>query len=327
MTSATPRAPGRSFTVDVTVPQTPRRGFDDFRRGWDTQVGGAFPLPAFDTGDTGDFRVSVRASKVADTVIADLYSESMAGHTRAGGGQDEDRVLIHVLRRGAWQFAGPRGGEVSVPAGHFIVRATGTARFLVKPRTTATVLILPGPVLRPLLRERHLVGPADSPEVRVLLAHAGMLEATLGELTPAGVRASRDALVELAKGLAGQGFDDHEPRLAPALAQAAKDLIEGRLTDPGLSPSSVARELNVSLRTLQRATAVAGDSIADHIRRRRLEQARLELAGPATTVRTISEIAARWQFADSSHFTRSFKRQYGQTPSEYARSRRATAER
>ncbi|MGP4050599.1 helix-turn-helix domain-containing protein [Streptomyces sp. 2A115] len=56
------------------------------------------------------------------------------------------------------------------------------------------------------------------------------------------------------------------------------------------------------------------------IRRRRLEQARLELAasvGPPS----ISELAAHWQFADSSHFIRSFKKQYGQTPVQFARSR------
>ncbi|WP_242435898.1 AraC family transcriptional regulator [Streptomyces sp. Root369] len=29
--------------------------------------------------------------------------------------------------------------------------------------------------------------------------------------------------------------------------------------------------------------------------------------------------AAHWQFADRSHFIRAFKKQYGRTPSEYAR--------
>jgi len=31
----------------------------------------------------------------------------------------------------------------------------------------------------------------------------------------------------------------------------------------------------------------------------------------------LSELAARWQFADTSHFIRAFKRQYGQTPAKY----------
>ncbi|WP_345437286.1 helix-turn-helix domain-containing protein [Actinoallomurus vinaceus] len=53
-------------------------------------------------------------------------------------------------------------------------------------------------------------------------------------------------------------------------------------------------------------------------RRRRLERARMELAAPLRRP-GVAEVAARWQFADSSHFIRAFKNQYGQTPAEFAR--------
>ncbi|MFD3309491.1 helix-turn-helix domain-containing protein [Streptomyces sp. NPDC058694] len=85
----------------------------------------------------------------------------------------------------------------------------------------------------------------------------------------------------------------------------------------------LARELNVSVRTLQRAFATTGGSVTAHIRRRRLEEACLALAVPSSRL-SVSELAAHWQFADSSHFIRAFKQQYGQTPTEYARSNRAT---
>ncbi|WP_406187501.1 helix-turn-helix domain-containing protein [Streptomyces sp. NBC_01006] len=35
---------------------------------------------------------------------------------------------------------------------------------------------------------------------------------------------------------------------------------------------------------------------------------------------SVSELAAYWQFADSSHIIRAFKKRYGLTPTEYARS-------
>jgi hypothetical protein len=53
---------------------------------------------------------------------------------------------------------------------------------------------------------------------------------------------------ELAKAVARSSFDDVEPLLAPALAQAAKDLADSRLADPELSTAMLARELNVSVR-------------------------------------------------------------------------------
>ncbi|MEU0936039.1 helix-turn-helix domain-containing protein [Embleya sp. NPDC005971] len=80
----------------------------------------------------------------------------------------------------------------------------------------------------------------------------------------------------------------------------------------------LARELGVSVRTLHRAFAAAEESAAGYIRHSRLEQARLELR-TSTTRPSISELAAHWHFAGSSHFTRAFRSQYGQTPTEFAR--------
>ncbi|MFI6934120.1 helix-turn-helix domain-containing protein [Streptomyces sp. NPDC050287] len=322
--SAEPRAdaPGRNFLVDVTAPSTAGDGFDVFRREWEGQVGEALPLPPLEPLGPDAFRIRVRASKMHDTVISDVYGESLAGGTRGASHHLDDRVLVHVMRRGRWRFVGPRDrGEASVPAGQFIVRHNGPpARFEMEPGTTASVLILPASLLSPLIGDRPVVGPADRAELRLLMACTKVADATLNDLTPAGVRAARDSLVELVKGALTQGFDDKEPRLAPALTQAAKDIVDSRLADPDLSPAALARELNVSVRTLHRAFAAADESVSAFIRRRRLERARLELASAGARP-SISELAAHWRFADSSHFIRAFKKQYGQTPTQFVRSR------
>ena len=62
--------------------------------------------------------------------------------------------------------------------------------------------------------------------------------------------------------------------------------------------------------------------------RRRVDDAEPQLAlalaqaakGPADNHLTDPELAAHWQFADSSHFIRAFKKHYGRTPTDYARS-------
>ena len=107
--------------------------------------------------------------------------------------------------------------------------------------------------------------------------------------------------------------------MAPPLARAAMKIADSHLTDPDLAPSSLARELNVSVRTLHRAFAAAGEPVAAYIRRRRLEEARLALAAPLRRL-TVSDVAARWQFADRSHFIRAFTKQYGETPTQFTRS-------
>ncbi|MFL4909938.1 helix-turn-helix transcriptional regulator [Streptomyces sp. MMS24-I2-30] len=80
-----------------------------------------------------------------------------------------------------------------------------------------------------------------------------------------------------------------------------------------------AGELDVSVRTLHRAFAASGESPTTCMRRRRPEEARLALTAPSGRL-SVSESAAHWQFADTSRFTRSFKKHYGRTPTAYARS-------
>lgn len=107
------------------------------------------------------------------------------------------------------------------------------------------VLVLPAAEVRPQ-RAGPASRPADTAEVRLLTAHATMVGRMLDRLGPAGTDAARSTLAELARAAAGGGLDDVEPLLSPALAQAARDLADRRLTDPALSPSALARELNVS---------------------------------------------------------------------------------
>ncbi|MEU9802978.1 helix-turn-helix domain-containing protein [Streptomyces sp. NPDC051000] len=312
--------------MDSTARGAAPRGLDAFRRGWETQVGDdVFQLPAFSTDTVGDFRVKGKVAKVHGAAIADLHAASATRTADVPGG-DQDLVAMYVVRRGAWTLGGPPGyGDQTVSAGQFLVRHLGRlTAFETTAHLTAKFLVLPPGELKPLLGTRVVTGPADSAEMRLLTALTDMIHTTVADLGPAGVAAAQGTLVELAKAVAQGRFDDVEPRLAPALTQAAKDLADRRLADPELSPAMLARELNVSVRTLHRAFAAVGEQVTTYIRHRRLHEARLALAAPSGRL-SITELAAHWQFADGSHFTRAFKKQYGQTPTEYARSARAAS--
>jgi AraC-like DNA-binding protein len=308
------------FFPDSTLPGAASRGHDAFRRGWETQIGDdVFQLPAFNPDTVGDFRVKGRVARVREVAIADLHAAS-ATRTTDAPGSDQDLVEMYVVRRGAWTLGVPDRGEQTVSAGQFLLRHVGRqSAFETAPHLRAQFLVLPSPALKPVLGNRIITGPADSAEIRLLTAHAGMIHATVADLGTAGVEAAHSTLIELTKAVARGRFDDVEPLLAPALTQAAKDLADSRLADPELSPAMLARELNVSVRTLQRAFTAAGEPLTTYIRHRRLEEARLALTAPSGRL-SISELAAHWQFADGSHFTRAFKKHYGQTPTEYVRS-------
>ncbi|RDI68338.1 helix-turn-helix domain-containing protein [Nocardia pseudobrasiliensis] len=307
------------FSLDSTDPGAGSRGFDVFRHGWQTQVGDGFPLPTFSAVTIGDFRVRSRVAKVIDAAITDLDS---ASDIRTGGtplGYD-DQVRIYVVRRGTWMLSGsPHRAEYTVTAGQFLLRHGPPLHFGAAPDTTVQILTLPSAMLEPRLRNRSITESATSAEMRLLAAHTNMIHTTVADLGPVGVYAAHGALIELAKAVVAGRFDDGEPGLGPALVQAAKVLADRHLADPDLGPAMLSRELHVSARTLQRAFTAAGESVTTYIRNRRLEHARQDLITSRRRP-TVSEIAAHWQFSDSSHFIRAFKKRYGQTPVEFARS-------
>jgi len=322
--STGPRAeePRGAFFLDTMVSRAGRPGFDAFRRAWESQIGDGFRLPGFSPDTIRDFRGKTRAARVRDVAITDIRGVSALRSEGKLNGV-EDQVRMFVVRRGAWTLCGsPDGGDQTVQAGQFLLRHVGRPMHLqMLPGTVVKVLVLPSTVLKPLLGNRAVTGPIDAAEVRLLAAHANTVELTASDLGQAGVEAAHSTLIELAKAVARGRFDDAEPLLAPALAQAARELAESRLADPELSPAMLARELHVSVRTMQRAFASAGEPAAAYIHRRRLEEARLTLSAPSNRL-SITELAAYWQFGDGSHFTRAFKKHYGLTPTEYARSAR-----
>lgn len=305
------------FSADSALADASLEKVRASRRAWEDDFG-CFPLPAARPGMARDFLARARAARVQDVSIADFRGVS-AVWAPVAASDIEDQVWMHVVERGAWTI----GGAHTVPAGGFLLRRhrlvhRKTERCETLPGTTARAVVLPAAMIKLLLRDRNITGPAASAEARLLMAHASMVHATAPDLGADGMRAAQAAMIELAKAVARGRIDDTEPQLAPALAQAAKDRADALLAEPGLSPRMLARELGVSVRTLQRAFAESGEPVTAYIRRRRLEEARLALTAPSGRL-TVTEIAAHWQFADASHFSRAFKRHYGRTPAEYAR--------
>lgn len=154
--------------MDVTAPSAAPDGFDVFRRAWDTQIGEAWPLPpGLDIGSSGDFRVKAQAVKAHDVVIADFHNKSFVG--RPTGARDGDRVIMHLMRRGAWRFTptDDRRAALTVPAGFFVARHNGpSSSFDVDPDARGKILIMPVSVFAPLSGGAEIVGSVRSAEAR-----------------------------------------------------------------------------------------------------------------------------------------------------------------
>ena len=101
------------------------------------------------------------------------------------------------------------------------------------------------------------------------------------------------------------------------LRSYVQKVIDESLTQPGLSPASLASRLNISVRHLYRLFEEEGDSVCRYIQRARLKRSADDLSNPFLKTESITAIAYKWGFTDSAHFSRSFKKQFEQSPKDF----------
>lgn len=116
-----------------------------------------------------------------------------------------------------------------------------------------------------------------------------------------------------------------QPKLATHLRDQAEAHIAAFRSDPALTPVSVARSLNVSLRQLQRAFAEIGTSPFNEIRRQRTEHAEALLVDPSFRPLGMEEIAHHAGFGDAAQMRRALHLLGRPTPRELRRAGRIGA--
>lgn len=105
-----------------------------------------------------------------------------------------------------------------------------------------------------------------------------------------------------------------------ARLSSALDHIDSDFDNPALSLSTVARSQGISPRYLQRLLELSGVSFTERVNALRLEKAFALLSDPGSKLQKISEVAYAVGYSDLSHFNRSFRARYGDTPSGVRRS-------
>lgn len=101
------------------------------------------------------------------------------------------------------------------------------------------------------------------------------------------------------------------------------DYIMDNLSDPSLSPDTIAAGNYISTRQLHKIFHAEQTTVSQWTRDRRLEQCRRQLSDPVDAHLSVSEIAANWGIFDGAHFSRIFKNTYGVSPREYRRAHAA----
>lgn len=127
---------------------------------------------------------------------------------------------------------------------------------------------------------------------------------------------------DLISALFAHVLDANDRHVPPAthrqtLILRIRAFIQQHLTDPHLTPRTIAAAHHISLSYLHRLFHNEQHTVAAWIRQQRMEHARRDLADPALQPTPIHTIATRWGYPRAADFTRTFHTTYGITPTDY----------
>ncbi len=273
----------------------------------------------------GDYEARVRRRWVDDFAIVDIECGPYAGG-RDGTRLDRSRgeyMGFTFIRSGDGTVA-QEGTEARLKPGDAVIwDSAKPIRFEVIEPLSKRSLLIPHHALDDVGRRALVNGgmPLDgqASAVHLLIGFLDTLDRTLHGLSPPCVTAARNAALDLFVGVLRHGEPLDSTAIGSALRADMEQWIARHLADC-VTPDAIATAHSVSVRTVYRLFNAAGDTVGEFVRTRRLARAREDLIGGGDS---ISQIARRWHFSNSSHFSRAFKARYDISPSEYRKLNRS----
>ncbi|MEU6816681.1 helix-turn-helix transcriptional regulator [Streptomyces sp. NPDC046860] len=275
------------------------------------------------------FRFLADGHHFDDLLSIRAYCDSLTGIS--GADREQDPVVADLVTAGEILFRSERASHTVTP-GRICVRDTRASwEFVCAPATRVRVVRVPRDLVFPrtaspgTMNEAY-VADVRTPEVRFLLNFLEAVEKSSEDLarSAAAQALALNACTAIFSGMLCARPETAVHDFPDATMAAARNFVQKNLDSGDLSPAMVAQAVGVSLRTLQRSFADSNDTVMAFVRRQRLQRAHADLLRLGSAAR-ISEIAARWQFSDASHFIRHFKSSYGSTPAAYLRNLRGTS--
>jgi AraC family transcriptional regulator, positive regulator of tynA and feaB len=273
-------------------------------------------------------RNGVRRQRLDDLTLIDCVSGpcSVARQRREIALTDGEHLGVLIAIAGAQHVQLGTSGVTQRAEDVLTWESSRPVRFTVTQSFRGRTVIIPRAALDEVDTRAWAAGglplSGGTPAMRLLRSFLDAAGNTLPGLSPAAVASARNATLELLTGALRTDVDvTSSSAMGSALLLAMERYIDRQLLHGALTPAAVAAAHGVSVRTAQRAYHASGETLGEAVRRHRLAHARQDLVGGNTS---ISAIATRWGFADTGHFSRTFKARYGAAPSDYRGSARGS---
>lgn len=236
--------------------------------------------------------------------------------------KDGDESFLFFIRMARTQHLSHNGHEITVRPGDAGLLHHGRTGDGYWPDGGSAIAVrIEGNALRALVKEpERLAGrriDRTRPGLALLKGHLRTYSGVKDTLTPDLARSFGYHVVDLVAAVLGPTRDGAAQAEAGGIRAArlnqVLEAISGRACDPRFSVETVAGELGVTPRYIQRILEPTGSTFSEHVTEQRLRRAQ-RLLGSGHCRSRIAEIALEAGFNDLAHFHRVFRRRFGATP-------------
>lgn len=297
----------------------------DKHRFWERTINQSFGAVDMKIADESTFFGEIRSTPFGSMEFAKVVCDyEIATRNRRHIAQDKAEFFVLVLLRTGRLQIGQVGRECVLTPGTFALFDLNTPyTYRHVERTEVFDAVIPGTLLRSRLRDPQvLVARPYSAIDGIGRITADLLTSLANEAQAVPGWAAEGCCVRAVDliGLLFEAAQDDLPiansAVRSALYRRCVAIIEMHMADPELDPAKIAVLAGISTRYLHKIFQDAGESVGNYVRTRRLDRCHRDLRDPAKRNLPIGEVGYRAGFHNQSHFTNSFKRQYGCSPSD-----------
>lgn len=234
--------------------------------------------------------------------------------------RDDDALLLFTASAGRQIIETPDETVVLRPGTVLLMSTRTTGRVVIPKRMTKRTVKVTMTALSAFdtggrVPSCLLLETAWSPLANLLQDFLSSIDSRVERMSAAEIEGTRNALLVLIAGvIRASQADVGDSDLLPLLRRQMEAWIVDHLADGAIRVADLAAAHYVAPRTVHRAFASTGDTVGSFVRRRRLAAARGDLVSAKLS---ITAIAHRWGFCDSSHFGREFRREFSLSPRAY----------
>lgn len=296
----------------------------DRRVRWQETISGLYAPLDFEIGDASSFsgeigRASLGPLELTRAVVDVEFARGTRRHMARG---TVDNCLVVLVKRGPLTVS-QFGRECDLESGSYTMLDLSEPYAVERTgRTDSYFLKIAKPVLSYRIRDVEARCAVNRPAGSGVAAIGRDLIESLATHA-ATAASSATVLADHVIDFFGMVFDAGPDGLVESssiacsgIRRRAVQYIDQNLADRDLSPDKIARALRISTRYLHRVFEESGRSVGRYIRTRRLAQCRDALLRARGTSLRISEISERYGFRNASHFSSSFKAEFGMSPSD-----------